>query len=49
MLFDVGRYRRGHIKEQELRLPLEDMDLIVGPAGEELAGAHGDEMLFILK
>ncbi|GHU44960.1 hypothetical protein FACS1894190_16820 [Spirochaetia bacterium] len=24
-------------------IPLEDMDLIVNPAGRELAGAHGDE------
>jgi hypothetical protein len=30
-------------------IPLEDMDLIVNPAKQELVGAHGDEILgFIL-
>jgi clan AA aspartic protease len=29
-------------------IPLEDMDLIVDPAGEELVGAHGDEEVGML-
>ncbi|MDR1948798.1 MAG: aspartyl protease family protein [Spirochaetaceae bacterium] len=30
-------------------IPLEDMDLIVNPAGQELTGAHGDEVLCMIK
>jgi hypothetical protein len=30
-------------------LPLEDMDLIVDPARQEITGAHGDEILCIVK
>ena len=30
-------------------IPLEDMDLIVDPAGQELKGAHGDEVLCLVK
>jgi clan AA aspartic protease len=30
-------------------IPLEDMDLIVNPARQELTGAHGDEVLCMLK
>jgi clan AA aspartic protease len=30
-------------------IPLEAMDLIVHPTEQELTGAHGDEILFILK
>jgi hypothetical protein len=30
-------------------IPLEDMDLIVDPAGQELKGAHGDEILCLIK
>jgi clan AA aspartic protease len=30
-------------------IPLEDMDLIVDPAGQELRGAHGDEVLCLVK
>lgn len=30
-------------------IPLEDMDLIVNPAKQELEGAHGDEILCMLK
>jgi clan AA aspartic protease len=30
-------------------IPLEDMDLMVNPAGQELTGAHGDEVLCMLK
>ncbi|MDR3341533.1 MAG: retroviral-like aspartic protease family protein [Treponema sp.] len=30
-------------------IPLEDMDLIVNPAAGELAGAHGDEVLCMIK
>jgi clan AA aspartic protease len=30
-------------------IPLEDMDLIVDPARQELKGAHGDEVLCLLK
>jgi clan AA aspartic protease len=30
-------------------IPLEDMDLIVNPAQQELTGAHGDEVLCLLK
>jgi clan AA aspartic protease len=29
-------------------LPLEDMDLIINPAKQELAGAHGDEIVSIV-
>jgi hypothetical protein len=29
--------------------PLEDMDLIVDPAGQELKGAHGDEVVCMVK
>jgi hypothetical protein len=29
-------------------IPLEDMDLIVNPAGQELIGAHGDEEIGLL-
>jgi clan AA aspartic protease len=30
-------------------IPLEDMDLIVDPAGRELKGAHGDEVVCLIK
>ncbi|MDR0383317.1 MAG: hypothetical protein LBH50_04960 [Spirochaetaceae bacterium] len=30
-------------------IPLEDMDLIVHPASQELRGAHGDEVVCLLK
>jgi clan AA aspartic protease len=30
-------------------IPLEDMDLIVDPAGQELRGAHGDEVVCLIK
>jgi clan AA aspartic protease len=30
-------------------IPLEDMDLIVNPAKQELTGAHGDEALCMIK
>jgi clan AA aspartic protease len=30
-------------------IPLEDMDLIVHPSKEELVGAHGDEIMCIIK
>ncbi|MDR1932967.1 MAG: clan AA aspartic protease [Spirochaetales bacterium] len=30
-------------------IPLEDMDLIVNPAQQELTGAHGDEVLSLVK
>jgi hypothetical protein len=30
-------------------IPLEDMDLIVNPVKQELAGAHGDEIVALLK
>jgi clan AA aspartic protease len=30
-------------------IPLEDMDLIVDPAGQELKGAHGDEVVCLVK
>jgi clan AA aspartic protease len=30
-------------------IPLEDMDLIVNPVRQELAGAHGDEVVCMLK
>ena len=30
-------------------IPLEDMDLIVDPARQVLTGAHGDEILCMLK
>jgi clan AA aspartic protease len=30
-------------------IPLEDMDLIVDPTKQELTGAHGDEILCLLK
>jgi clan AA aspartic protease len=30
-------------------IPLEDMDLIVNPAKRELVGAHGDEVVCLLK
>jgi clan AA aspartic protease len=30
-------------------IPLEDMDLIVNPVKQELAGAHGDEVVTLLK
>jgi clan AA aspartic protease len=30
-------------------IPLEDMDLIVHPASNELVGAHGDEIIYSLK
>jgi hypothetical protein len=30
-------------------IPLEDMDLIVDPAGRELRGAHGDEVVCLVK
>jgi clan AA aspartic protease len=30
-------------------IPLEDMDLIVDPARQELKGAHGDEVLCLVK
>jgi hypothetical protein len=30
-------------------IPLEDMDLIVDPARRELTGAHGDEVLCMVK
>jgi predicted aspartyl protease len=30
-------------------IPLEDMDLIVNPARQELAGAHGDEVVCVIK
>jgi clan AA aspartic protease len=30
-------------------IPLEDMDLIVNPALQELTGAHGDEVLSLVK
>ena len=30
-------------------LPLEDMDLIVNPARQELTGAHGDEVVCLVK
>jgi clan AA aspartic protease len=29
-------------------IPLEDMDLIVDPAGQELKGAHGDEIVCLV-
>jgi len=29
-------------------IPLENMDLIVDPAGQELIGAHGDEEVGLL-
>ncbi|MDR2746552.1 MAG: hypothetical protein LBB77_03815 [Treponema sp.] len=29
-------------------IPLEDMDLIVDPAGRELRGAHGDEVVCLV-
>jgi predicted aspartyl protease len=30
-------------------IPLEDMDLIVNPTGQELIGAHGDEVIAMAK
>ena len=30
-------------------IPLEDMDLIVNPAKQELTGAHGDEIVYMIK
>ncbi|MDR0387179.1 MAG: retroviral-like aspartic protease family protein [Treponema sp.] len=30
-------------------IPLEDMDLIVDPAGQELSGAHGDDVVCLIK
>ncbi|MDR1908658.1 MAG: aspartyl protease family protein [Spirochaetaceae bacterium] len=30
-------------------IPLEDMDLMVNPVGQELTGVHGDEVLCMLK
>jgi predicted aspartyl protease len=30
-------------------IPLEDMDLIVNPAGRELVGAHGDDVVCLVK
>ena len=30
-------------------IPLEDMDLMVNPAGRELVGAHGDEVVCLVK
>jgi clan AA aspartic protease len=30
-------------------IPLEDMDLVVHPASNELVGAHGDEIIYSLK
>jgi hypothetical protein len=30
-------------------IPLEDMDLIVYPARQELIGAHGDEVVCMVK
>ncbi|GHV42378.1 hypothetical protein AGMMS49546_20760 [Spirochaetia bacterium] len=30
-------------------IPLEDMDLIVNPAKQELAGAHGDKVVALIK
>jgi clan AA aspartic protease len=30
-------------------IPLEDMDLIVDPAGQEVKGAHGDKILCLIK
>jgi clan AA aspartic protease len=30
-------------------IPLEDMDLIVDPVGQELKGAHGDEVVCLVK
>jgi hypothetical protein len=30
-------------------IPLEDMDLIIHPADNELAGVHGDEIIYSLK
>ena len=30
-------------------IPLEEMDLIVDPVGQKLVGAHGDEMMGIIK
>jgi hypothetical protein len=30
-------------------IPLEDMDLIVDPAKRELTGAHGDEVVCMIK
>jgi hypothetical protein len=30
-------------------IPLEDMDLIVNPAKGELVGAHGDEVVCLVK
>jgi hypothetical protein len=38
---DSGRILLGAI-------PLENMDLIVDPAGQELVGAHGDEEIGLL-
>jgi hypothetical protein len=29
-------------------IPLEDMDLIVDPVRQELAGAHGDEVVYFI-
>jgi hypothetical protein len=29
-------------------IPLEDMDLIVNPARQELTGAHGDEVVCLI-
>jgi hypothetical protein len=29
-------------------IPLEDMDLVVNPAKQELTGAHGDEILHLI-
>jgi clan AA aspartic protease len=30
-------------------IPLEDMDLIVDPQGQQLVGAHGDEVMCLIK
>ena len=32
-----------------LRIPLEDMDLMVNPVKRELVGVHGDEIVCLLK
>jgi hypothetical protein len=46
---DVANVESGLIKEQDVHEMTEDMDLIVNPARRELTGAHGDNVVCLVK